>query len=163
MEPYKFTVPVELTITRDVSDLPLAMAITWVDATSDDGEVRLDLTCGAGMGSSLLTGHAQKGTENAYAQASIKPFAQALFTELEAAARGQREERTPGTSIDRSLAFTALHDLKPWFRRLSMNAGSEVITLFLEDFYRYRDGRREAAGPDAKPWTIYEYAGRWGA
>ena len=36
-------------------------------------------------------------------------------------------------SLDPSLAFTALHDVSPEFRALSLNEGSEAITAFLAD------------------------------
>jgi hypothetical protein len=35
--------------------------------------------------------------------------------------------------LDRSLAFTALHDVSPEFRALPLLAGAEAITDFLED------------------------------
>lgn len=50
-----------------------------------------------------------------------------------------------GHTVDysRSLAFTALLELKEWFRRLSVDHGQQAVTALLEDYdasEKYADG-----------------------
>ncbi len=59
--------------------------------------------------------------------------------------------------LDRTLAFTALLDLSPAFRELSLDAGSGTITRFLDEYYEWLDGRPFVAGRD----DIYSYAKLW--
>lgn len=59
--------------------------------------------------------------------------------------------------IDRSLAFTALLD-QGQFAGISGERGTEMITVFLHDYYRSCD-RYQAAGQQFP--TMYEFARSW--
>jgi hypothetical protein len=59
--------------------------------------------------------------------------------------------------LDRTLAFTALLNLSPEFAESTAMRGSLTITLFLEEYYEWLDGRPFVAGRD----DIYSFAKRW--
>jgi hypothetical protein len=59
--------------------------------------------------------------------------------------------------IDRSLAFTALLD-QGQFAGVEQRRGSQMITVFLHDYYRSCD-RYQAA--QQKMPTMYEFARNW--
>jgi hypothetical protein len=104
-------IPVTFTVTDDPKDDPTVVVIAWLDATSADGQVTLDMTCGAGCGNPYLKANASMGGKRVYAIANITGLAQALFSRLEAAVRGTVEAldgvadgAKPGSAERRHLA-----------------------------------------------------------
>ena len=66
----------------------------WMSAKLDD--MSFDLTCGAGLGNSLIMASATKGEQHIYAQGSIKPLTNELFEEL----RKELEPPLPGELVE---------------------------------------------------------------
>lgn len=62
-----------------------------------------------------------------------------------------------GNPIDRSLAYTALLD-QGQFKGVTGERGTEMITVFLHDYYRSVDRYRAA---EQQYPTMYEFARTW--
>lgn len=66
------------------------------------------------------------------------------------------------TPIDRSLAFTALLELSPEFRRMESRKGSKAITRFLEAFHG-QETDYWFAKPCNCQWTCCPHCPHWPA
>jgi hypothetical protein len=67
-----------------LEEMAMYLRQEWLSARNEETGTDLALSCGAGLGSGVLEASARRGTASRYAQADIRPLAEALFADLEA-------------------------------------------------------------------------------